>query len=364
MSGSVRQQALTGESLLKVGRSWKILAFTVIVLLSLGLAVMVYGQLESHLGSGSPDNSRDLLRGFGFLMLLTVGYLVGQNLTATRNQRRLIDQLLEEEAIARARRLDPITQFHHPQVCRDILLRQANHAARLHAPVSLLELTLSNFGKSSLDSERRALAEEFLRQIKSVCRPIDALLRWTPDSFLLVFPEVTHTEFPAIRSRIHQELEQWCTQHMEADQPPELSTRGVTTETLTASGDILRQTQRLLEEQELSASVPSPPPSHSLKQQWRRTKSVGLTLEFHVRGTDQEGNPFQEAIVTERVATDRLWFVLRNNEVPEQSSLTIVSLDGAFEEVATVAALTERGDEHVVEAQFEKIPENWVLHHA
>ncbi|MBI4443348.1 MAG: hypothetical protein HY649_08240 [Acidobacteria bacterium] len=353
----ISAKAPTKDSLLQVGRSWKILSLTVIVLLSLGLAMVVYGQLgENATLAGTMQAPMESLRGFAFLMLLTVGYLVGKSYSASRDQKRLIEHLMEEEAIARALRLNPITQFHHPEVCRDILVREANHAARLQAPVTILELTFADFGKRTHNPEFRTFAEGLTQQLKRVCRPIDTLLRWSADSFLLVFPEVTKTEFPAIRSRICQELSQWCEQNRDSSSRAELLWRSFTTDNLAASGDVLLQTQRLLEEQERSskaAANPTPLPS-------RRAKSVGLSLALQVHGRDQQGNTFQEAVVTERVATDRIWFIL-NKHLEEKTLLTIASPDGAFQQAATVISLVERGEDRVVEARFDRTPENWVV---
>ena len=146
MNEIIPAKAPNKDSLLKAGRSWKILSLTVIVLLSLGLAAVVFGQLGDNATlAGSIQAPSDSLLGFALLMLLTVGYLVGKSFSTGRDQNRLIEHLLEEEAIARALRLNPITQFHHPEVCRDILVREANHAARPPAPPSPLGLSLPPF---------------------------------------------------------------------------------------------------------------------------------------------------------------------------------------------------------------------------
>ena len=357
MNEIIPEKVPTRDSLLKVGRSWKILSLTVIVLLSLGLAVVVYGQLEENATlAGSLEAPFDSLRGFGFLMLLTVGYLVGKSFSSGRNQKRLIEHLLEEEAIARSLRLNPLTQFHHPEVCRDMLVREANHAARLQAPLSMLELTFADFGKLSHNPEFRPFADGLIQQLQRVCRSIDTLLRWSADSFLLVFPEVTKTEFPAIRSRLYQELSQWCEQNRDSFSRADLLWRSFTTDNLAASGDVLLQTQRLLEEQERSAKAaanPTPLPS-------RRAKSVGLSLTLQVQGRDQQDNSFQESVVTERVATDRIWFILNKN-LAENALLTIASPDGAFQHAATVIGKVKRGEDCLVEARFDRPPENWVV---
>jgi hypothetical protein len=44
--------------------------------------------------------------------------------------------------------------------------------------------------------------------------------------------------------------------------------------------------------------------------------------------------------------------------------LTIRSHDGSLQEVVTVTRLLERGGEQLVEAQFAKTPENWVVREA
>jgi GGDEF domain-containing protein len=291
-------------------------------------------------------------------MLLTVGYLVGKNWTTTRYQRRLIDQLLAEETITRAQRLDPITQFHHPDVCRDILLRLANYSSRLRSPLSLVELTIPNLFKLSLDPATRPVGEELVRQIRRLSRPIDALLRWSPDSFLLVFPEVTRQELPGISFRFRTQLERWVQTHVDSDLP-EFQLRGVTSDNLGVSGDILQEVRRLLENGQLGAAA-QPEAGHSWS---RREKGVSLALEFQVTGVDQGGQSFQECVRTERVAADRIWFPLKKH-LPANSDLTIASQDGSFLEAATVTHLLDRGDEQLVEAQFAKIPENWVLREA
>lgn len=351
------QRLPSGETLLKQGRSLRILALSVIVVLSVGMAILVYGQLqESGLWGGMMENPKQLLGGFALLMLLTVGYLVGKGWVTSRDQHRLINQLLEEETLSRAQRLNPLTQFHHPEVCRDILLRQAHLGARHEIPLSVAEVSATNLGKLSLGAATRPRVEELVGQIRRLCRPVDSLLRWTPDSFLLVLPEIGREELPPIGDRIQQELAKWCEEHWEAPLRPSIQWRGFTSDKLEASGDILFEIQRQLEMQTFAAAL-SP---EALSRTWRREKSVGLAVPLEVEGVDQNGAPFRESIVTERVATDRIWFTL-GKTLSEQCSLTVAAPDGSFRESATVVRLIERGGQQVIEAQFAKTPERWVL---
>jgi len=350
---------LSTDALLRMGRSVRIFAVTIIVVLSASVMVIVYSQLRESVALAEVlANPNQVLGGFMLLMLLTVGYLVGKNWTTTRYQRRLIDQLLEEETITRAQRLDPITQFHHPEVCRDILMRLANYSSRLRSPLSLVELTIPNLFKLSLDPATRPISEELVRQVRRLCRPIDAVLRWSPDSFLLVFPEVTRQELPGISFRFRTQLERWAQNHLDSE-PLEFQVRGVTSENLGLSGDILAEVRYLLESEQAKAAA-QPETARS----WgRREKGVSLALELQVKGVDQEGRSFQESVRTERVASDRVWFPLKKH-LPANSDLTITSQDGSFLEAATVTHLLDRGEEQLVEAQFAKIPENWVLREA
>ncbi|MBI4460233.1 MAG: hypothetical protein HY648_09280 [Acidobacteria bacterium] len=350
-------QALTGESLAKMGRSLRLLAISVILVLSVGLAVVAYGELRQ--GGALSDAfhiSPEVLTGFAFLILLTVGYLVGKGRDTTRAQRQMIDQLLEEEAIARAKRLNPITQFHHPDVCRDILLRQASYAGRMHSPLSLVELTVPNLSKLSADPETQPLIAELIRQIRRLCRPIDSLMRWAPDSFLLVFPEVLQEELPGISYRMAGKLEQWCGEHFESSIRPALQWRYVTSDSLGTSGDILPEVHRLFENDNFT---PTPQPN-LLQPHLRRGKSVALALVLPVKGVDETGNPFEETVVTERVAADRLWFPLKK-KVARQATLKIVLPDGNSEETVTISRVIERAEGNLVEAQFDQVPENWVV---
>ena len=364
MSNGTETARLSGNSFLQVGRSVGILAVIVIVLLSASVTLIVYSELRER---GTLDRILDdptqVLVGFVLLMLLTVGYLVGKGWTTTRYQRRLIDQLLEEEAVSRAQRLDPITQFHHPAVCRDVLLRQAGYSNRLCSPLSVLELTVPNLHDLSLDPGSRPLVEEFIRQIRQLCRPIDTLVRWTPDSFLLAFPEVTPQELPGVTLRIRSQLEAWFKTHVSgevfSDPPvPMIRARGFTSQNLGLSGDILLEVQRLLGNE--TAGAPEAPAGSEFG---RREKSVGLALDLRITGVDQDGKPFQEAVVTERVASDRIWFPLKKH-LPVHCNLSICFQDGSFLESAKVTRLLERGKEQLVEAQFANPPANWVIREA
>ena len=357
MNSTKPPQALTGESLAKMGRSLRILAISVILVLSVGMAAIVYGQLrEGNTLAEAFNTSPQLLSGFAFLMLLTVGYLVVKGWSTSRYQRALIDQLMEEEAIGRAKRLNPITQFHHPDVCRDILLRQASYAGRMHSSLSIVELTIPNLEKLSLNPETQPLIAELIRQIRRLCRPIDSLMRWAQDSFLLVFPEVSQEELPNISYRIAGKLEQWCAEHFESSIRPALQWRYVTSDNLGTSGDILSEVHRLFESDNFT---PTPKPN-LLQPNLRRGKSVALALVLEVKGVDEAGNSFQEAVVTERVAADRVWFLLKK-KLAEQTALTIVLPDGSSKETVTVGRVMERAEENLVEAQFTQIPENWVV---
>ena len=361
MSNETPAARLSNNSILQVGRSVGILAVIVIVLLSASVALIVYSELrERGTLNRILDDPNQLLSGFVLLMLLTVGYLVGKGWSTTRYQRRLIDQLLEEEAISRAQRLDPITQFHHPEVCRDVLLRQAAYSSRLCSPLSLLELTVPNLHHLSLDPGTRPLMEDFIRQIRQLCRPIDTLVRWTPESFLLAFPEVTPQELPGVSLRIRSQLEKWFKTHVNGTAPAAFTMRerGVTTQNLGLSGDILLEVQRLLGNDNLVA-----PEASAESEFGRREKSVGLALDLRVTGVDREGKPFQEAVLTERVASDRIWFPLKKH-LPDGCSLSIEFQDGSFLESARVTRLLERGKEQLVEAQFANPPANWVIREA
>ena len=361
MSNGTQTARLSNNSFLQVGRSVGILAVIVIVLLSASVTLIIYSELRER---GTLDRILDdpnqVLVGFVLLMLLTVGYLVGKGWTTTRYQRRLIDQLLEEEAISRAQRLDPITQFHHPAVCRDVLLRQAGYSNRLCSPLSVMELTVPNLHDLSLDPGSRPLVEEFIRQIRQLCRPIDTLVRWTPDSFLLAFPEVTPQELPGVTLRIRSQLETWLKAHVDgaASADSIIHARGFTSQNLGLCGDILLEVQRLLgNETEGTAEAPAE------NEFGRREKSVGLALDLRVTGVDREGKPFQEAVLTERVASDRIWFPLKKH-LPAHCNLSIAFQDGSFLESAKVTRLLERGKEQLVEAQFANPPANWVIREA
>jgi len=109
-----------------------------------------------------------------------------------------------------------------------------------------------------------------------------------------------------------------------------------------------------------TAGSPEPPAESEFG---RREKSVGLALDLRVTGVDREGNPFQEAVLTERVASDRIWFPSKKH-LPVHCNLSIAFQDGSFLESAKVTRLLERGKDQLVEAQFANPPANWVIREA
>ena len=247
---------VSGDDLLRAGRSLKVLAIAVIVLLSLGIGLLSIQQwLESGAAQQMFRTDGQVVYGFGLLMLLTIGYLVGKGRSTTRYQKTLIAQLLEEEAVARARRMDPILEYHHPELCREILLRQANYAGRIHSGISLVELSIPDFGKFAMEEHNRPVAEEFYREMRRHCRALDFWLRWGPNSFLLVLLEVPANETPGVVYRLRSRLVQWWNQQTEIAAPAHSEWRYRTVGSLGSSGDVLREVRSLMEPEQF---IPTP----------------------------------------------------------------------------------------------------------
>jgi hypothetical protein len=245
---SLRTRPLSGDDLLRAGRSLSVLAITVIVLLSAGVLVLAFTQwVESGQMEQMLQTQGRAVYGFGLLMLLTVGYLVGKGLSTARDQRVMIAQLLDEESISRARRLDPVLEYHHPELCREILLRQSHYAGRIHSAVSIVEMTIEEFGKLAYREETHPVVEELYEELRRQCRPLDFWVRWTPNSFLLVLLDVTAEEAAGVVYRLRARMEQWWEQQPGTAFVPRVDWRYRTVGSLGASGDILRDVRSLLE---------------------------------------------------------------------------------------------------------------------
>jgi len=254
-SKAVDGRMLTGEDLLRAGQSVKVLAITVIVLLSAGVIVLAVAQwLESGVAGQMFRTDGQVVYGFAFLMLLTVGYLVGKGRSTARSQRAMIAQLLEEESVIRARRLDPILEYHHPELCREILRRQANCAARISSAITLVEMTIPEFGKLALEGETRPVVEEFYQEIRRQCRPLDFWLRWNANSFLLVLLEVPAEETAGVVYRLRSRLQQWWRSQTEISADPHFQWHYRTVGSLGASGEILREVRSLMEHDQFVAT--------------------------------------------------------------------------------------------------------------
>ena len=253
---SMAGRMISGDDLLQAGRSLKVLAVVVIVLLSLGIGVLGFQQwLESGALQHVLRTDGQAVYGFGLLMLLTVGYLVGKGWSTTRYQQTLITQLLEEEAVTRARRMDPILEYHHPDLCREILLRQANYAGRIRSGISLVEMTIPEFGKFAMEEQNRLVAQEFYQEMRRHCRSLDFWLRWGPNSFLLVMLEVSSEETAGVVYRLRSRLVSWWNQQTEIPMPAGFEWRYRAVGSLGSSGDVLREVRSLMEPDQF---IPTP----------------------------------------------------------------------------------------------------------
>ena len=248
MSSTGGAQAMTGESLLRMGRSLKVLAVVVFLTLSVGLEIVSYtGWQASGILNEVLGERRDLMAGFAFLMLLTVGYLVGKGWATSRYQEVLIHGLVEQQAVARALRLDPILEFHHPQVCREVLMREAGYAARMNHGLALIEMTLPELPELWSDRETRPVIEAFFREIRLQCRPLDFWVRWTPASLLLVVLQANEPEVAGVVYRLRGRLERWWDLQDSLTVVPRHEWRYRTVPRLGATGDILEEVRGLFE---------------------------------------------------------------------------------------------------------------------
>lgn len=244
------------DDLLRAGRSLKVLAIIVIILLSIGVGLLAFHQwMESGALKKLMLSENQAVYGFGLLMLLTVGYLVGKGWSTTRYQRTLISQLLQEEAISRARHLDPIMEFHHPDLCREILLRQASYAGRIQSPISLVEMHVADFEKLAMEEQYRPFAGNFYQELRRNSRALDFWVRWTPNSFLLVLLDVSPEETAGVVYRLRSRLDHWWVQQAEAAFPAHFEWWYRTVGSFGASGDILREIRSLMEPDQF---VPTP----------------------------------------------------------------------------------------------------------
>jgi hypothetical protein len=255
-SDSIPARSISKEELLSAGRSLMVFAILVILLLSAGVIVLsVQHWVETGMLGQIIQGDGQVVYGFALLMLLTVGYLVGKGWSTTRQQRTMISQLLEDESIARARRMDPILEFHHPDLTREILLRQANYAGRIHSAISMVEMSIADFGKLAQQEETESVVDEFYEEIRRLCRPLDFWVRWTPHSFLLVLLDVTPDETAGVVYRLRSRMERWWQDQPDAESIPKVEWRYRTVGSLGATGDVLREVRSLMEPAQF---VPTP----------------------------------------------------------------------------------------------------------
>ena len=94
------------DGVLHLARSLRYMAIAVIVVLSVGIELVIQGQMEDH-----PFISQwlvsPLVVGLGFtsVMLLTITYLIGRERVISRTQREVLTMAMEGEALNLARQI-------------------------------------------------------------------------------------------------------------------------------------------------------------------------------------------------------------------------------------------------------------------
>jgi len=183
-----------------------ILALTVIFVLAIGVALLMYPTVFYHSESVTGIPTRPVFFGFCGLVALVVGYFADRQMVIHNLRAELED---DERRIAKIRReasADLLTALPGPNIFRDRLAMEYRRASHSQQPLSVLAVDL----KPSLTfTDPSEIAIAFGDAAKSLMRRLrssDSIFMFTTSFFVVILPAVSASEAYGLGDRLIEGL--------------------------------------------------------------------------------------------------------------------------------------------------------------
>ena len=189
-------------------RQWElcILALAVIVILTMGMALLMYPTAFSNDLIVSGPTTRKLFLGFCVLSILAVGYLLDRQVVISQLRRRVAEQHRQAVEIRHEASMDLLASLPGFDLFRDRLAMEQRRAASTQSPLSLLFVGLKPLprlsGKDAIDAAYGDAAKSLTRKLRGE----DSIYHFPPGVFAIVLPGVSLESARSISRRLDEGL--------------------------------------------------------------------------------------------------------------------------------------------------------------
>jgi diguanylate cyclase (GGDEF)-like protein len=189
-------------------REWELwmLALTVILILAVGMALLMYPTALSNDLIVSGTTKRKILFGFCALSVLLVGYFLDRQIVINQLRRRVAEERQRVVAIRHGASVDLLATLPGFTVFRDRLAMEHRRAASTHLPLSLLLVELNPSpqlpDKDEIDTALGDAAKALTRKLRAE----DSIYRFRGGVFAIVLPGMDTENAYRISSRLTEGL--------------------------------------------------------------------------------------------------------------------------------------------------------------
>lgn len=183
-----------------------VLALTVIVVMTLGLAIMMYPTVFEHPVVLNGLVLKNTFFAFCALSFLLVGYFVDRQIVIRQLRRRLAQDAREMKLLRQQASTDMLATLPGLDRFKDCLAMEYRRAFNTRQPVSLVTVTLSVSPKITDQSEIIMTRGDALKALSRKLRGEDSIYQFASGVFGIVLPGVSLTGAKSVVGRISEGL--------------------------------------------------------------------------------------------------------------------------------------------------------------
>ncbi len=184
-----------------------ILAMTVIFVLAIGVALLMYPTAFSRPVNLEGLPVRAVFFGFGGFSLLSMGYFVDRQVVIRNLRRQLHDQQQKVEQIRQQASADLLTTLPSLNHFRDRLAMEYRRASNARQSLSLLVVELKPSRNHSGPKETETAYGDAAKTLMRKMRGEDSIFLFAPGLFGIVLPSVNPHGAYSVRDRLMEGLE-------------------------------------------------------------------------------------------------------------------------------------------------------------
>jgi GGDEF domain-containing protein len=171
-------------------RQWELcmLALTVILILAVGMALLMYPTALSNDLIVSGATKRKIFFGFCALSVLLVGYFLDRQIVISQLRQRVAEEHQRVAEIRHETSVDLLATLPGFDLFRDHLVMEHRRAASTHLPLSLLVVQLEPSSQLSSKEENETAFGDAAKALIRKLRAEDSIYHLCPGVFAIVLP--------------------------------------------------------------------------------------------------------------------------------------------------------------------------------